>query len=63
MQIPSSITVQSSRAAVAFLSDGSNESTGFEIAWDQGIFCEPLTHLSGPTGAFTDGSPIGQRYR
>ena len=63
VQIPSSITVASSRAAVAFLSDGSNQEAGFEMTWDQGIFCDPLAHLFSPTGTFTDGTPVGQRYR
>ena len=58
-----SVTVASSRAAVAFLSDGSTQDTGFEMTWDQGIFCDPLTHLYSPTGTFTDGTPVGQHYR
>ena len=63
-QIPSrTFTLPTLRAVVAFLSDGSNQNTGFEIAWDQGLFCDPLTDLYSSSGTFTDGTPIGKRYR
>ena len=52
-----------SRAAVAFLSDGANQDNGFEVSWDQGIFCSPMTVMNSSKGSFTDGTPLGQRYR
>ncbi|CAK0784083.1 hypothetical protein CVIRNUC_007286 [Coccomyxa viridis] len=62
-QVPSSITVPSSRAVVAFLSDGANQDNGFEVSWDQGIFCSPMTAMNTSKGSFSDGAPLGQRYR
>ena len=63
MQVHSSITVPSSRAVVAFLSDGANQGNGFEVSWDQGIFCSPMTAMNTSKGSFSDGAPLGQRYR
>ena len=53
----------SSRAVVAFLSDGANQDNGFEVSWDQGIFCSPMTAMNTSKGSFSDGAPLGQHYR
>ena len=53
----------SSRAVVAFLSDGANQDNGFEVSWDQGIFCNTMTTVNTSKGFFSDGTPPGQRYR
>ena len=63
VQVSSSITVPSSRAVVAFLSDGANQNNGFEVSWDQGLFCDPMTTMNTSAGSFSDGTPLGQRYR
>ena len=55
--------VPSSRAVVAFLSDGANQDNGFEVSWDQGIFCNTMTVMNTSKGSISDGTPLGQRYR
>ena len=63
MQVQQSVTVQSDRAVVLFTSDEARQGSGFQMSWDQGIYCEPQTTLTNPQGTFKDGTPPGKRYR